>query len=168
MIGIRNKTQLLALFNTKIIPQLLKELGKQVESIMKQELGKNNIKYQTMEQAGYSDYVTSKMQGTNICVIYIDYNTMENVESAQPQYMEWGRFTNTFDGNSSTYGGIYGGKLWGGMPITFRLAEWLENGGNGAIGNQPLKANAWFTDISNRVSSQMSNLIKNALRKIGV
>jgi len=164
MTDIHNKSELLALFNTKIIPQLLKELGKQVESIMKIELGKNNIKYQTMDQAGYSDYVMSKMQGTNACVVYIDYVAMENAESEQPQYMEWGRFTNTYDGK----GGIYGGKLWNGMPITFRLAEWLENGGSGAIGNQPLKANAWFTDISNRVASQVNNLVKNALRKIGV
>jgi hypothetical protein len=72
--------------------------------------------------------------------------------------VEWGQFTNTF-------GEDKGSRMWNGQPISFRMAEWLQYGGSGDIGNQPIKANHWFTKTYYEVQASLGRWVQEFLSK---
>lgn len=136
--------QLETYFQSKIMPKLLEYCAKRAEDNIK-ALITFHIPYVTKS---FTPYITHKKEGEDV-VVFIDYERMTREESAEPVFdekghlVEWGRFCNTFDGK---YGrGSAFDDTWRNELVTFRMAEWLEKGGGGHIGNQPISANHWFT-----------------------
>lgn len=156
---ITNEKQLVVALN-RLSRELLVYLSKRVMTIMKRNLDKGtNISTTSMEKG--VDY-SINAQGTE-ATIYIDYEFVEDAFAEPPIFfggrmIEWGQFTNTF-------GVDKGSRMWNGQPISFRMAEWLQYGGSGGIGNQPIKANHWFTKTYNEVRTNLSRWVQEFLSK---
>lgn len=163
--------------NNTVIPLLIKDLATKTQQLMRKQLAENaSISTETLQK-----YVTATID-KNSAIIYVDFETMSNIESAPPEYgsfkysggkkrgsvvgsglVEWGRFTNTFRKGQDTIGGT----KWNGELITFRLAEWLEKGGAGGIGNQPIAKNEWYTKTANQVEQNLDIWVMQFMKKYG-
>ena len=156
---ITNEKQLVFALN-KLSRELLVYLSKKVMKLMKKNLGKGtDISTTSMEEG--VDY-SINAQGTE-ATIYIDYEFVEDAFAEPPIFfggkmVEWGQFINTF-------GKDKGSRMWNGQPISFRMAEWLQYGGSGGIGNQPIKKNQWFTKTESDVKANLNRWVQEFLSK---
>ena len=137
-----------------VLRPLLEYCAKEVMFVMQYALETNADGIST---TSLQNSVTYEIVG-NEAVIFIDYEACQTIYEEPPEFggggiVEWGRFTNVFDG----YGGIGGGTEWEGDILAFKMAEWLEEGAYGSIGNNPIEPTHWFTKI-------VANEIKKNLR----
>ena len=160
-----------------LMPKLLKELSDKVEKLIRINIRQNtNISTETLQE--YVTHTATHKQS----IIYIDFELMSSVESSPPVFsdmeysgtikrgkvepyglVEWGRFTNTYGGRK----GKIGDKKWGKDLITFKLADWLEKGGVGNVGNQPIIANRWFTNTIQQIETNLDRWISGFFEKYG-
>lgn len=160
-----------------LIPKLLKELSEKVKTLIKINIRQNtNISTETLQ-----DYVTYQSNNKD-SIIYIDFELMSTLESSPPVFsdmkyygknnrgkvspyglVEWGRFTNTYGGRK----GKIGDRKWGKDLITFKLADWLEKGGVGNVGNQPIIANRWFTNTIQQIETNLDHWVSSFFEKYG-
>lgn len=156
---ITNEKQLVYALN-RLSRDLLVYLSKKVMAIMKRNLRSGTNISTTSMQKGV-DY-SINAQGTE-ATIYIDYEFVEDAFAEPPIFfggkmVEWGQFMNTF-------GADKGSRMWNGQPISFRMAEWLQYGGSGNIGNQPISANKWFSKTENEVRLNLDKWVKTFILK---
>lgn len=144
----------------KLSRELLIFLSKKTMSVMKKNLNTaTNISTESMQ-----DGVDYKVEANETsATIFINYNYIEAYHGRLPQYLngelvEWGQFRNTF-------GREVGSTIWQGQPVAFRMAEWLEYGGKGGVGNQPIQANQWFTKTVNDVRANLDKWVKEFYRR---
>ena len=128
----------------EIVPPLLTLLSQEAVKIMQKAIDEETeISTDSLQQSMSYSLSGNKQQST----IFIDYNLCQLAYGYAPTFnergrlIEWGNFRNTFAGS----GGRQGSGKWGGEFISFHLADWLEHGGRGSIGNQPITANHWFS-----------------------
>lgn len=156
---ITNEKQLVYALNG-LSRDLLSYLSKKVLKIMKANLAEGASISTTSMQKGV-DY-SINAQGTE-ATVYIDYDFVEDTFAEPPIFsngkmVEWGHFTNTFGQDA-------GSREWRGRPVSFRMAEWLEYGGSGSIGNQPISANKWFSKTENEVRLNLDKWVKTFISK---
>lgn len=151
-----------------IIPPLLEELSKEAVKIMQEAIETDaSISTESLQNSMTYSLSADKQQST----VYIDYNFCQFAYGYAPtfdaygQLAEWGNFRNTFDG----HGGRQGSGVWDGELISFRLADWLESGGHGGVGNQPIKANHWFsTKAVPKIRAMIPRVTRSFLSKRGL
>lgn len=159
---IKNTAQLNKLVMQKISHGLLEYVSKKVVKIMQDNLDQSEISTSTLR-----DSVVYKINPLgNESDIYIWYEHAQSFASppmfdGNGQLVVWGHLTNTFGANAFD-------QTWNGELISFRLAEWLESGGHGGIGNQPIVASHWFTKTKQEVETNLQSwareyLVKNKL-----
>ena len=135
---------------------LLAYLSEKVVEIMQKHLQESEISTRTLQNC--VSYNIDAL-GTE-SVIEIDYELVQSF-ATQPQYIgnhmvEWGKFTNSLGSNA-------GSQKWNGEWVSFRLAEWLEYGGNGVYGNQPIPKSSWFTKTENEVKANLNYWVREFL-----
>lgn len=156
--NIRNSLEFATIMKERVLKPLLEYLSMIAVKKLQEELDTAEISTSTIKR-----YVRYELNSTGTqSEIYIDYYGMQ--EEAEPpiygaggKLVEWGRFV-SLDG-SSTYGG---------MPITFQMTNWLENGadGNGHyIGNQPIQKVGMFEKTAQYLQTNLPQLIRNFLKK---
>lgn len=156
---ITNNTQLSNVIYKQIVHSLLKYLSEKIVDIIKDNLANSDISTNTLQRSVTYQLNNSGKSST----IYVDYAYAQSF-ATDPEFdngelVEWGHLTNTFDGN----GGSAYSQFWNGQLISFKLAQWLESGGSGNKGNQPISASHWFSKTVNYVSSNLSMWVKNYL-----
>lgn len=158
---IQNTAQLDKLVMQKISRGLLEYVSKKVVKIMQDNLAQSEISTSTLRNS-----VIYKVNPLgNESDIYIWYEYAQSFASppmfdGSGQLVEWGHFTNTFGPNAYD-------QTWNGELISFRLAEWLESGGSGGIGNQPIVASHWFTKTKQEVETNLQSWAREYLRQNG-
>lgn len=150
----------LAVALNKLSRELLVYLSKRVMAIMRRNL-RNGTDISTSSMEEGVDY-SINAQGTE-ATIYIDYEFVEDAFAEPPIFfggkmVMWGQFMNTF-------GSDKGSRMWNGEPISFRMAEWLQYGGSGSIGNQPIKKNQWFTKTESDVKANLNKWVQTFISK---
>nr|DAT76343.1 MAG TPA: hypothetical protein [Caudoviricetes sp.] len=158
---IRNTEQLNKLVIQKISRGLLAYVSKKVVKIMQDNLSYSEISTSTLQKTvGYK--INSAGDESDIA---IDYEFAQTFASP-PEFdgngrlIVWGHLTNTFGSNAFD-------QTWNGELISFRLAEWLESGGSGTIGNQPIVASHWFTKTKQEVEMNLQSWAREYLRQNG-
>lgn len=156
---ITNEKQLYAYLNS-LSTQLLRYVSNKVVALMKRNLRKGASISTTSMQEGVTYELDKNSKSSTI---YIDYDFVSDIFARPPEIqnnklVEWGHFTNTF-------GSYIGAETWRGELISFRMAEWLEYGGNGDIGNQPIRANHWYTQTVQEVRANINSWVKEFLKK---
>ena len=156
--NIRNPIEFSNAIKIKVLRPLLEYLSLITIKKIQEELNSSEISTSTVKR-----YVMYQLNSAGTqSEIYIDYYGMQE-EAESPIYgaggrlVEWGRFV-SLDG-SSTYGG---------MPITFQMINWLENGadGNGHyIGNQPISKVGMFEKTAQYLQTNLPQLVKSFLKK---
>lgn len=136
---------------------LLTFLSEKVVSIMQKHLLESEISTRTLQKC--VNYIINPA-GTE-SIIEIDYDLVQTY-AYPPQYVknhmvEWGKFTNSLGPDA-------GSQMWKGQYVSFRLAEWLEFGGNGFYGNQPIPKSSWFTKTENDVKANLNSWVKEYLQ----
>ena len=155
---VKNERELTILM-TEISNKLLIYLSKEVMRVMREELSKAAISTKSMQ-----DGVDFKISaGGTEATIFVNYDYIEAFHSRMPVYADgnmvaWGWFRNSF-------GRQKGETTWRGAPIAFRMAEWLEDGGKGSIGNQPIPATHWFTKAVKEVELNLDKWINKFFSK---
>lgn len=155
---IRNTRELNDLIMSKISRGLLEYVSREVEKCMIKHLAESSISTSSLQQC-----VTHKINTFgNESIIYIDYDFAQEHFASPPQYdegkmVEWGRFTNSVGQNAFE-------QTWNGELVSFRLSEWLEEGGHGNIGNQPITASHWFTKTIKDVEQNLDRWAEKYLR----
>lgn len=158
---IKNTEQLNSLVMQKISRGLLEYVSKKVVKIMQDNLAQSEVSTSTLR-----DSVIYKINPLgNESDIYIWYEYAQSFASSpmfdgSGQLVVWGHFTNTFGSNAYE-------QTWNGELISFRLAEWLESGGHGGIGNQPIVASHWFTKTKQEVETNLQSWAREYLRQNG-
>jgi hypothetical protein len=155
MVNIRTSLEFSNIIKERVIKPLLEYLSMIAVKKLQEELDTAEISTNTMKR-----YVRYQLNSTNTqSEIYIDYYGVQ--EEAEPpiygaggRIVEWGRFV-SLDG-SSTYSG---------MPISFQMIDWLENGSNGNIGNQPIHKVGMFEKTAQYLQTNLPQLIRNFLKK---
>lgn len=137
-------SQFKTMFADAVLRPLLEYCAKETVWTMQYALETNADGIST---TSLQDSVTYEIVG-NEAVIFIDFETCQELYEEPPEFeggtlVEWGRFTNVFDG----YGGVGGGTEWDGDILAFKVADWLENGAWGSLGNNPIEPTHWFTQI---------------------
>lgn len=156
---IKNTEQLNSLVMQKISRGLLEYVSKKIVKIMQDNLAQSEISTNTLQ--GSVVYNINPLGDES--EIAIDYEFAQSF-AAPPmfdgsgQLVEWGHLTNTFGRNAYE-------QTWNGQYVSFRLAEWLESGGNGSIGNQPIVASHWFTKTLREVEMNLQKWAKEYLIK---
>lgn len=153
-------------FASKIMSELLRRLAEECVELMKKEL--KTAQRKAIRTETLREYITIKYT-QNDATIYVDYNAISQFEESPPLFsggtlVAWGRFTNTFSGA----GGLSGVDIWNGKLVSFRMLEWLESGGAGHLGNQPITATHWFTNTESKIKENLDDMVKKHLRKIGI
>jgi len=154
---VTNEKQLRDKIMLEISRPLLEYLSKKVVNIMKKHLAESEISTQSMQQG--VDYMINAT-GTE-SVIEIDYEYVQDFAARPPQFeggtmIEWGWFTNSIGANR-------GSQQWKGEWISFRMAEWLEYGGSGNYGNQPISASHWFSKTAQEVKANLNSWVREFL-----
>ena len=158
---ITNTEQLNKIVLAKISRGLLEYVSKKVVEIMQKNLALSEISTSTLQN---SVSYTINSLGTE-SEIAIDYEFAQSFASP-PEFegsgrlVTWGHLTNTFGENAFE-------QTWDGQLISFRLAEWLESGGSGGIGNQPIVASHWFTKTKQEVEANLQSWARTYLRQNG-
>lgn len=158
---IRNEGQLKDLVLRKISRRLLEYVSKKVVKIMQDNLEKSSISTSSLQDCVTYQIDTSGIEST----IYIDYLTAQTSFGMDAVYedgkmVEWGRFRNSF-------GSQFNGDTWHGQYISFKVSEWLENGGPMGVGNQPIQASHWFTKTKQEVETNLQSWAREYLRQNG-
>lgn len=153
---VTNDQELREKISAEISRPLLVFLSQKVVKVMQKHLDESEISTRTLQDC--VDYIIDET-GTE-STIEIDYDLAQTF-AYPPQYeknhmVEWGKFTNSLGGN-------VGSQTWNGEWISFRLAEWLEYGGNGIYGNQPIPKSSWFTKTENEVKANLNSWIREFL-----
>ena len=153
---VTNEYQLRDQIFTQISKPLLAFLSEKVVSIMQKHLDEAEISTKTLQNCVSYTIDTLGLES----VIEIDYDLAQTF-AYPPQYeknhmVEWGKFTNSL-------GASTGSQKWNGEWVSFRLAEWLEYGGNGVYGNQPIPKSSWFTKTENDVKANLSSWVREFL-----
>lgn len=151
-----------------IVPPLLEELSKEAVKIMQEAISQDaEISTSSLQDSMTYSLSADKQQST----VYIDYNFCQFAYGYAPTFdekgklVEWGNFRNTFSGG----GGKAGSGKWNGEFISFQLADWLEDGGRGHIGNQPIAANHWFsTKAVPKIRAMIPRVTRSFLSKRGL
>lgn len=159
----KNLRELKKAIQSRIIPDIMKFASEYVKKVMKQELSKSEISTKSLRES-----IIYKIEG-NKSTIYIDYDLVQDKFARQSKdnsfgangkpYVTWGWFTNTYNGS----GGFRNEEEWNGLPISFNLAKWIEEGqsGNGTlIGNQPIEGTGWFTNTIERLKKELPKQLK--------
>jgi len=153
---VTNEAQLKDQIFAQISRPLLAYLSEKVVKIMQKHLNESEISTSTLQKC--VDYT---IDSTGIeSVIEIDYDLAQTF-AYPPQYeknhmVEWGKFTNSL-------GSYAGSQKWNGEWVSFRLAEWLEYGGNGVYGNQPIPKSSWFSKTENEVKANLNSWVREYL-----
>jgi len=158
---IQNTAQLNEFILKKISRGLLDYLSKKVVKIMQDNLDNSNLSTRTLQT---SVLYNINSTGTE-SIIAIDYDFAQTF-AIPPEYdgghmVEWGHLT-------TSLGSQAGSQRWNGELISFRLAQWLENGGAGTYGNQPIEASHWFTKTKLDVETSLNAWSKEYLIKYGL
>lgn len=158
---IRNEGQLKELVLRKISRGLLEYVSKKVVKIMRNNLEDSEISTRSL-QTGV-DYSINNIG--NESTIYIEYELVQDFAASPPLYygsymVEWGQFTNSI-------GKHKGEQTWNGELISFQMAKWLEYGGGGNYGNQPIEASHWFTKTKQEVETNLQSWAREYLRQNG-
>ena len=160
---ITNTSQLNALLTQKVAKGLLEYVSKKVVKVMQDNLNQSEISTNSLQ-----DCVSYKINdiGTE-SIIEIDYFLAQTDYATSASYegnkmVEWGRFRNSI-GNRQ-----FNGDTWNGKYISFKIAEWLEDGGPDGYGNQPIQKSSWFTKTKAEVQSNLSIWAKQYLSKYGL
>lgn len=139
-----------------ILPKLLEYLSKKVVEVVKENLANSYISTRTLQEC--VAYKVNTADGSS--TIFIDYEYAQAFASEarfeKGRLVEWGHLTNTFSGS----GGVAGSQEWNSKVISFKLAEWLESGGNGDIGNQPIIASHWFSKSESIVRANLPKWVR--------
>ena len=153
---VTNEAQLKDQIFAQISRPLLAYLSEKVVKVMQKHLNESEISTRTLQNC-----VSYNIDALGIeRVIEIDYDLAQTF-AYPPQYeknhmVEWGKFTNSLGANA-------GSQSWNGQWISFRLAEWLEYGGNGSYGNQPIPKSSWFTKTENEVKANLNSWVREFL-----
>lgn len=158
---ITNNSQLNALLTQKVLKGLLEYVSKKVVEVMQRNLDQSEISTRTLQT---SVLYNLNSTGTE-SIISIDYDFAQSF-ATPPEYdggrmVEWGHLT-------TSLGSQNGSQRWNGEFISFRLAQWLESGGVGNYGNQPIEASHWFTKTKADVQSNLTIWTKQYLSKYGL
>lgn len=153
---VTNNRELKNLIAAKIVKPLLEYVSKKTVKIMQENLNNSEISTSTLEK---SVNFHINQEGTE-SIIEIDYEFAQSF-ATDPKYergqlVEWGRFTNSIGKN-------VGSHQWNGELLSFRVAEWLEYGGYGKYGNQPIPASNWFTKTKNMVTDNLDSWVREFL-----
>ncbi len=158
---IKNTAQLDRLVMQKISRGLLEYVSKKVVKVMQDNLEDSEISTRTLQKT----VVYNINSAGNESEIAIDYEFAQTFASP-PEFdgsrrlIIWGHLTNTFGSDAFS-------QTWNGQYVSFRLAEWLESGGSGAIGNQPIVASHWFTRTKQEVETNLQSWAREYLRQNG-
>ena len=158
---ITNTSQLNALLTQKVAKGLLEYVSKKVVEVMQRKLDESELSTRTLQTSVLYNLDSTGTEST----IAIDYD-MAQTFATPPEYdgghmVEWGHLT-------TSLGSQAGSQRWNGELISFRLAQWLESGGAGDYGNQPIEASHWFTKTKADVQSNLSIWAKQYLSKYGL
>ena len=158
---IQNIAQLNDLILRKISNGLLDYVSKKVVKIMQDNLENSDLSTRTLQTSVLYNIDSTGTES----IIAIDYD-MAQTFATPPEYqngsmIEWGHLT-------TSLGSQAGSQRWNGELISFRLAQWLENGGAGDYGNQPIEASHWFTKTKADAQSNLSIWAKQYLSKYGL
>lgn len=130
-----------SVFSGAVLRPLLEYCAKETVFVMQYAL-ENNIA--GISTSSLQDSVTYEVVGDE-AIIFIDYDRCQDLYEEMPEFeggklVEWGRFINVF-------GDQAGDNTWNGDIVAFKMADWLENGAFGALGNNPIVPTHWFTRI---------------------
>lgn len=156
---VKNTAQLNKLVMQKISRGLLEYVSKKVVKIMRNNLEDSEISTRSLQKG-----VEYSINNTgNESTIYIEYELVQDFAASPPLYygsymVEWGQFTNSI-------GKHKGEQTWNGELISFQMAKWLEYGGDGNYGNQPIEASHWFTKTKQEVETNLQKWVKEYLIK---
>ena len=158
---ITNTSQLNALLTQKVAKGLLEYVSKKVVEVMQRKLDESELSTRTLQTSVLYNLDSTGTEST----IAIDYDFAQTF-ATPPEYdgghmVEWGHLT-------TSLGSQAGSQRWNGELISFRLAQWLESGGAGDYGNQPIEASHWFTKTKADVQSNLSIWAKQYLSKYGL
>ena len=158
---INNTAELKEFLRQKLSRGMLEYLSKKIVKIMQDNLENSDISTRTLQKS--VDFTIGKDNMESI--ISINYEFAQSF--AEPPIIdggglvEWGHLTNTF-------GDQAGEQTWNGELVSFKLAQWLEYGGNGDIGNQPIPASQWFSKTVSEVKTNIHSWAQEYFAQIGV
>lgn len=158
-IFIKNTAELNNLVINGLIKGLLTYLSEKIVTIMQKNLLESEISTRTLRKS-----VSYSINNLNTeSIISIDYELAQTF-ATPPKFgptglLEWGHLTTTFGTQALS-------QTWNGELVSFRLAEWLESGGSGDIGNQPIRASHWFSKTVDEVKSKLNSWCSAYLKKI--
>lgn len=146
---IKNTAQLNNLVMKKISRGLLEYVSKKVVKIMQDNLANSSISTSSLQDSVIYN-INAKGTESEISIWYEYAQSFASppVFDGSGELVIWGHLTNTFGANAFD-------QTWNGQLISFRLAEWLEYGGSGGIGNQPIVASHWFTKTKQEVEANL-------------
>ena len=124
---------------------------KKLSRLCNEKLDESELSTRTLQTSVLYNLDSTGTEST----IAIDYDYAQTF-ATPPEYdgghmVKWGHLT-------TSLGSQAGSQKWNGEFISFRLAQWLESGGFGVYGNQPIQKSSWFTKTKGRSAIKFKHM----------